>query len=222
MLQTIHTSALRRHVHGEAYAAVVLSGCYEEAGDLGRLRVQSGDVVLHEAFEAHLDLFPAPGVTVLNVSLPMHCSFQPGLGSVDDPDAIVRMAEQDEVEAASLLLSQAKIREPELQDWPDELALALIRDPSLRLSHWSIAKGIAPWTLSRGFFQIFNVSPSVFRARARTRQAHKAIRLTSKPLASIAAHCGFADQSHMTRHVKNITGRCPGSWRRAANRFKTV
>jgi hypothetical protein len=33
MWQTIRTSALGRQVHKHAYAALVLSGCYEEAGD---------------------------------------------------------------------------------------------------------------------------------------------------------------------------------------------
>ena len=221
MRQTIRTSALGRHVHKQAYAALVLSGCYEEAGDLGRLRVRAGDVVLHEAFEAHLDRFVASGVTVLNISLPVQYGFQPGLGRIDDPDAIVRIAEKDEAEAAVLLVSLAEIREPECRDWPDELAAALMRDASLSLSYWSKAKGITPWALSRGFAQVFDVSPSAFRARARARHAWKAIRTTDMPLARIAAHCGFADQSHMTRSVKSMTGKGPQAWRFAANRFKT-
>jgi hypothetical protein len=99
MLQTIRTSALARHVHKHAYAALVLSGCYEEAGDLGRLRVHAGDVVLHEAFEAHLDRFPASGAIVLNISLPAQYMFQSGLGRMDDSDAIVRIAEKNEAPA---------------------------------------------------------------------------------------------------------------------------
>lgn len=213
MWQTIRTSALGRHVHKHAYAAVVLSGGYEEAGDLGCLRAHAGHVVLHEAFEAHLDRFPAAGVTVLNISLPGQCAFRPGLGRVNDPDAIVRIAEKNEAEAADLLLSLTEIQEPECCDWPDELAAALTQNASLSLSSWSAAKGITPWSLSRGFAQVFEVSPSAFRARARTRQAWKAIRTTRASLARIATHCGFADQSHMTRSVKSMTGKSPRAWR---------
>jgi hypothetical protein len=50
--QTLRTPLIGRHVHKRAYAALVLSGCYEEAGDSGRHRVQVGNVVLHEAFES--------------------------------------------------------------------------------------------------------------------------------------------------------------------------
>jgi AraC-like DNA-binding protein len=221
MLQTIRSSALGRHVHKRAYAALVLSGGYEEAGDLGCLRVRAGDVVLHQAFEAHLDRFPASGAKVLNISLSTQSMFQPGLGRIDDPDSIVRIAENNEAEAAEQLLSLTEIHEPECRDWPDELAAALVQYPSLSLSHWSKVRGIAPWTLSRGFAQVFDVSPSAFRARARARHAWKAIRTTDTPLAEIAADCGFADQSHMTRNVKNVTGQPPRAWRFAANRFKT-
>jgi len=39
-------------------------------------------------------------------------------------------------------------------------------------------------------------------------------------LAEIAAVAGFADQSHMTRAVRALTGQTPGDWLRS-NRFKT-
>lgn len=221
-LQTIRAAALGRHVHKHAYAALVLSGCYEEAGDLGCLRVRAGDVVLHDAFEAHLDRFPAGGAKVLNIFLPARSTFHPGLRRIDDPDSIIRIAEKNEAEAAALLLSLTEIQEPDCRDWPDELAAALMEYPSLSLSHWGNAKGITPWTLSRGFAQVFDVSPSAFRARARTRHAWTAIRTTDAALARIAAHCGFADQSHMTRGVKSMTGKCPRAWRLAANRFNTA
>jgi AraC-like DNA-binding protein len=221
MLQTIRTSALGRHVHKHAYAALVLSGCYEEAGDLGRLRVRAGDVVLHDGFEAHLDRFPASGAKILNIALPARSQFQAGLGTIDDPDSIVRIAENNEVEAAEKLLSLTEIQEPDCRDWPDELAAALMQCPSLSLSQWSEMRGVAPWTLSRGFAQVFDISPSAFRVRSRTRHAWKAIRTTDAPLAHIAADCGFADQSHMTRSLKSMTGQGPRAWRFAANRFKT-
>jgi AraC-like DNA-binding protein len=192
---------------------VVLSGRYEEAGDLGRLRVGAGDVILHEAFEAHLDRFPASGVTVLNISLPGHQAFQPGLGSVDDPDSIVRIAEKSETDAAALLVSLIRIRQPQHSDWTDELAAAMLQNPSLSLSRWSREHRIASWSVSRGFAQVFAVTPSAFRARARARCAWDAIRTTGASLATIAADCGFADQSHMTRSVKSVTGKSPYAWR---------
>jgi AraC-like DNA-binding protein len=213
--QTIRTPVIGRHVHKRAYAALILSGCYEEAGDSGRHRVQAGDVVLHEAFEAHLDRFPTAGAVVLNVPLPAQYASRPGVASVNDPDAIVHLVEAGDSEAAALLLWSTEIRQRDFQDWPDELAMSLTQNASVSLSGWSEAKGIPRWDVSRSFAKIFGISPSAFRARARTRQAWRAIRTTDTPLSAIAAHCGFADQAHMTRSVKTMTGRCPSVWRSA-------
>jgi AraC-like DNA-binding protein len=101
------------------------------------------------------------------------------------------------------------------------LAAALVRNPSLKLSQWGEKKGIAPWTVSRGFELVFGVSPEAFRARTRARHALRSIRNTQASLANIAVELGFADQSHMTRSVKQLTGIGPRAWRSAANRFKT-
>ena len=211
--QTIRTPIIGRHVHKRSYAALVLSGGYEEAGDSGRHRVRAGDVVLHESFEAHLDRFPMSRAVVLNVPFPAQWAFRSGVATVNDPDAIVRLVEEGDSEAAALLLWSTEIRQREFQDWPDELAMSLAHNASVSFSGWSEAKGISPWDLSRSFAKVFGISPSAFRARARTRQAWRAIRTTDTPLSAIAAHCGFADQAHMTRSVKTMTGMTPGEWR---------
>ena len=221
MWQTIRSPALGRHVHGTAYAALVLSGGYEEAGDRGRFQVKAGDVVFHGQFEAHLDRFADAGAQVLNLRLPTGSSYAPGIARVADPDSVASAAETSRRDPVNLLFSAATSEIPQFADWPDELAAALWKNPSLRLSEWAEENGIAPWTVSRGFALVFGVSPEVFRSRARAHQALKFIQDTSAPLASISADLGFADQSHMTRRVTQLTGIGPQAWRSAANGFKT-
>lgn len=221
MRHIIRTSSLERHVHAEPYAALVLSGGYEEAGDHGRFFVNAGDAIFHDAFEAHLNHFLKQGAIVLNLRLAPTGCYATGVGRVVDPDFVVRVAEKDRSAAADLLLSVAVRWTPQLADWPDELAAILMECPSLKLSEWGTEKGIAPWTISRGFAQVFGVSPEAFRARVRARKAWKAVQGTPVPLATIAAELGFADQAHMTRSVKELTGLPPQAWRSAANRFKT-
>lgn len=221
MRQTIDSAVFGRHSHGHAYAAVVLCGGYEEAGDHGRFRVEPGDVVLHERFEAHINRFPLSGAVVLNLPLPEGHSFIPGRGCIDDPDTIVRLAERDRAEAAALLLSAFTVRNAGHADWPDELAADLIENPSLSLSRWAEARGLTPWGLSRGYMQAFGISPSAFRARTRARHAWKAIGTGERPLVQIAVDLGFSDQSHMTRSVKQLTGKSPRAWQIRASRFKT-
>jgi len=151
---------------------------------------------------------------MLNLRLGHLDGFTPGLATIADPDAIVRAAEKDQVEAVGLLLAAATGRRTLPADWPDELATALIGNPSLVLSDWAHRRGIAPWTVSRGFARVFGVTPEGFRARVRTRRAWRSIRTSQTPLAWIAAEQGFADQPHMTRSVKQLTGMVPQMWRR--------
>jgi AraC-like DNA-binding protein len=213
MLQRIQTSALLRHVHRDGYAALVLSGGYEEAGDFGRFRVRAGQVVLHEAFEGHLDRFPASGAVVLNLPLHAGAPIEGGPCTVEDPDAVVRLAEVDPQRAATRLLASVSPVDLACADWPDLLARDLLRDPDLALGVWGETAGLSAWTVSRGFARIFGLTPVRFRARVRARRAWNAIRSTGEPLATVAAQLGFADQSHMTRSVSELTGRSPQSWR---------
>ncbi len=221
-LQTIRNTALGWHKHDAAYVALVIAGGYEEAGDRGRFRTEPGHALFHASFEAHLDRFLPQGAVVLNLSLPERISFRPGLSEIPDLDAVVRTAEKSREGALELLLSSAHAVPRKAADWPDELAQDIIERPSLKLGLWSRQRGLAPWTVSRGFRQVFGVSPEAFRVRARARQAWELICVTDTSLASIAGQVGFADQAHMCRGVRQLTGSSPRSWKQPLNGFKTA
>jgi len=207
-----------RHRHARAYAAIVLSGGYEESGSQGRFRVHAGDVLLHGAFDAHLNRFDA-ACEIQNLPLDgiaVACS----AARVRDVDAFARLAERDPREAAASLLDQVLPAASEAPDWQDRLAFDLLDDPGLRLDAWAATHGLAQATLSRGFARVFGVSPGIFRAEVRTRRAVTALATTDLPLARIASATGFADQAHMTRAVSALTGQPPGRLR--SNGFKTL
>ena len=96
MILTHHApnEVLPRHQHVDAFAALVLSGHYAEAGDAGRYRVEAGDLLIHQAFESHIDRFDSEGAEVLVIGLPGVWS-GPLLGQIADPDKVVRTAEHD-------------------------------------------------------------------------------------------------------------------------------
>ena len=202
-----------RHRHNRAYAALILAGSYEESGSFGRYRVRAGQVLLHRRFDAHLDRFAGCGARILNLLLDDEPRF--GLGLVTDPDAIVRLSETDADAAVRALTAQVRPLAPADSDWPDLLARALRDDPQLRLDEWSECHELAPATLSRGFARVFGTSPAAFRAEARALRALNLMTVTAGPLAAIAADAGFADQAHMTRAIRALTGLPPGRWRRS-------
>lgn len=208
-----------RHTHDTAYAAIVISGSYEECGSRGRFRVGPGHVLLHGAFDAHLDRFNGTGAEILNISLRRTISF--AVGCITDTDAIVRLADKDADEAGDVLCAEIAPLETQMGDWPDLLADHLLENPDCRLTHWAETHGLALETVSRGFGRVFGVTPATFRAEARARQAFRHIVHDYMPLADVAAMTGFADQPHMSRAIKALTGDTPHAWRQQSNRFKT-
>jgi AraC-like DNA-binding protein len=209
-----------RHRHGKGYAALVLAGSYEEAGQHGRCRLGAGDVVLHSNFDAHQNRIGLKGAKILNIPLAFCTGSTTRVGRCDALDRIVFLSERD-LPAAAFELSQSfKPILPLLADWPDQLAAALAEDPRLSMWEWAREHGLAPSVLSRGFKMVFGISPIAYRAEARARRAWRRIAGGSEPLVSIALDVGFADQSHMTHAVRDFTGRTPGQWRRS-NGYKT-
>jgi AraC-like DNA-binding protein len=210
---------IARHSHSHAYAAIVLAGGYEECGSRGRFRVGPGDVLLHDAFDGHLDRIRCEGAQILNL---VTTGWAPGfsVGEARDPDALARIAETDTAEARACLREQLREQPHAPGDWPDVLARDLLADPGCRLDAWADAHGLSAEAVSRGFGKVFGQTPAAFRAEARTRRAFALVAGTDAPLASIAASAGFADQAHMSRCMRALTGLPPGAWRRS-NPFKT-
>jgi AraC-like DNA-binding protein len=211
---------LSRHLHDHAFAAVVLAGSYVEAGDTGRHWMEAGDVLLHRAWESHLDRFGRRGAEVLVLEIDDRdvCGEDMCLlnGRVADPDALVRLAERDPAQAARRMLAELKPKPDRPADWPDQLALALNEDPALSLGAWAHERGLHLGSVSRGFRQVFGTTPVAFRLVQRTRRAIEALRGSVEPLSLVAQDCGFADQAHMSRAIQRLARTTPAALRRAA------
>jgi AraC-like DNA-binding protein len=207
---------LPRHCHREPFAAIVLSGTYTEAGDRGRVRVGAGDVVLHGRYESHLDCFAVNGAEVL--VLPYSDAGTHGaIARIEDPDVVARMAERDLSQAAQYVAAHLRPAAAVVEDWPDRLARQLRADPDLVIHEWAEEVGLSAESVSRGFRRIYGVPPVTFRARMRALRA-LALLDCSRPLADIAASCGFADQAHLSRSIRQLTGYSPKAWRALAHR----
>jgi AraC-like DNA-binding protein len=209
--QTLTAGRMERHRHVHGYAALVLAGGYVEAGDRGRFDARAGQVLIHGAWESHMDAFRGAGAVVLNLPFAGGTTF--GAGRVDDPDALARTAERDLVAAALLLDETLEPFEAAMDDWPDRLAAALRRDPGLALEGWAAGEGLKPETVSRGFRQAFGTTPKRYRAEQRGLAAVRALERRDDPPAALAAELGFADQAHMSRAVTALTGLTPGRLR---------
>ena len=214
MTRTHHApnEVLPRHQHAGAFAALVLSGRYAEAGDTGCHRVGPGDVLIHQAFESHIDRFAAERAEVLVVGLPGVWQ-GPLLGCIADSDRVVRLAERDTAAAVRMIARDMVAKSRAAHDWPDLLAQELRSDPCVAIGEWAERMGLHPGSISRGFRQVFGVTPAAFRLRARTHNAIAAIRVSRATLCEIADTSGFADQAHMSRAIGRMAGMSPAQLR---------
>lgn len=204
-------SFMSRHRHSEAYAAIILEGQYEEIGDSGHWRLSAGDIVVHRRFEAHQNQVGAFGALVFNLAigpLPLRDS----VFRLKGADRLVASPEAWENDAISVLAA-CEPRQPEIDDWPDQLAFDLRADPGLCIGAWAQAATLARETVSRGFKRVYGVTPAAYRAQARTRAALEALINGRESLVETANAAGFADQAHMSRAIVSLTGRTPKAWR---------
>jgi AraC-like DNA-binding protein len=200
------------HSHRHAYAAVVLSGGYTEAGHGGRRRVEAGAVIVHGPFSAHTDSFDARGAEIVNVPLGPDLNIQGLSGEVRDPENLLRDLLENPEDAHCLLSARVE-RAPMEWELPDLLAAQLDEGLGCSLASWASEHGVAPRTLSRQFQSLYSTTAAAYRAQARARRAWSRIVGENTSLPELAYDLGFSDQAHMSRAVASLTGRTPRQWR---------
>jgi len=176
---------MARHRHTEGYAALVLAGGYVEAGDSGRIRVRPGQVVVHNAHEAHQNEFSSVSSQVLNITLVDELDVVTGV--VKDPDVIARLAERDMFGAAAMLRDAIRPLDAQFADWPDQLAAALASTAEVSIQDWANGMGLKPQSISRGFRRVYGVSPKRYRLEQRTLRAIRRLQTWRGTLTSLAA-----------------------------------
>lgn len=209
------------HRHELAYAALVLDGDYEEASPEGVWRLEAGDLVVHPPYHLHLNRFERGGVRVLNITLPHAivrrlASHSYGVVRPRDADALTRARDNDVVDAlGDTLADAATVSPPAARDWLDAFADALRAEPAMQIGVLAQRFGVTPTHAARAFGRRFGLTPAAFRAEQRLRAGLQCLAAEDAVLADIAAVCGFADQSHMTRTLVAATGQTPSRLRAA-------
>ncbi len=84
----------------------------------------------------------------------------------------------------------------------------------ISLAEPAAACGLSVSYFSRAFRKSVGTPPYRWLLLQRVLRAKSLLRDAKRPLADIAAACGFADQSHFTRLFTGIVGASPGAWRK--------
>lgn len=104
-----------------------------------------------------------------------------------------------------------------LAPWQLRRAKAALADLAQRPTLADMARlcKVSPSHFSRSFKVAEGKSPSEWLAEYRIARAVDMLRESPLPIAEIAVHCGFSDQSHFTRSFTRFKGQPPATWRRS-------
>jgi AraC-like DNA-binding protein len=201
-----------RHRHAAGHATIVLAGSFEEASFAGRCFAGPGDVLLHGAFDCHANWITSRNPLKV-LRLPWFDNQLEGRFRVREPDALLKLAQRDPIEAMDELRADLIHVGSTRFHWTERLAHALGVETFTCLETWAESEGLAPETVSRGFHRTFGVTPKIFRIESRARRAWNFLLYSSSPLTEIAHQMGFADHAHLSRCIVALTGAPPSYWR---------
>lgn len=200
--------ALATHRHATAYAALVLDGSYVEASADGPVICKPGTLVLHPRWHAHGNRFGRHGAKVVNLEL--------GAGEAADALRILRVEDVREAAAVftraphhlpGLIAASRPVELPALPAWQQRFLQGLVHESS-GISQLAHRVGVSPAHASRAFVASHGMPPQVLRRELRCRDAI-ALLAGGLPLAEVAARSGFADQAHLGRTLRAMTGATP-------------
>lgn len=233
---------LPRHAHGAGQLVFVLEGSYRESWERRRIEgidLTPGSVLYRPPDEPHANVFGAEDVLALTVSY--HRDRLAALGASRRPlpvpallddlrpriESELRLrdgASRTALEGLALLLLarlerfggafEDRNRRP---GWLDDAVHFVERHHAEPITLATVAEAVGRHraTVSATFRRHLGRSVGQVIRDVRVGRALDAIRSSQRPLAEIAAACGFSDQSHMGRLVKRATGRPPGAIRRS-------
>jgi AraC family transcriptional regulator len=231
--------AVAEHEHEAPYFSLLLEGAYEERGDGFDLRYEPYTLVFHAARTAHEDrmlgpcrffaadllpkwetviaelggerahVFELSGGDPIWLVLRLYREF---LARVDSADFAVE-ALMYELCAHVAKRSHDESHEPAWLAIADDAVRERYREP-LDLAALASSAKVHPTHLCRTFRRFRGQAISDAMTGARVQFVARRLTESQVPLADIAAEAGFADQSHMTRVFKRVTGCPPGDHRR--------
>ncbi len=82
------------------------------------------------------------------------------------------------------------------------------------LDHLAGLSGLSRFHFARVFEKTTGISPHAYLLQTRVNRARILLETSARRLADIAAECGFADQSHLTRSFRRQFGLTPGHYRK--------
>lgn len=227
------------HDHPYTSLTLVIGGSIDERAGGREERAEPLSVVVKPLGTVHADRVGPHGARTLQICLDDHFASElaqagPGLDRWrwlhGGPAALrmmavlveLRTAASDEasIEAALLDFVGSLSESPRRADRAPPTWLGRVREEidetchtGPRVRDLAADAGVHPVFLARAFRTFYGISVTDRLKRGRVRRAARLLADTDTSLSSVAFQAGFADQSHLTRVFKELTGVTPGRYR---------
>lgn len=227
-----------RHAHDTTALSLVLAGELEERSNRTEVTGSSLSVVVKPAGVPHANRFGPRGARMLAVVFAP--SFLEDLDVQAEGFGRWQWGHGGPLAAPALRLWQAASHPDSVADALDDALVDLVDTlhegsaPSGTAPDWlgevrdrlhdefeappsaqalAAMAGVHRVHLARRFRQHFGCSTTAYLRRLRVQAAAHALASTRRPLAEVALDAGFADQPHLSRTFKAVTGVTPGAFR---------
>jgi len=221
-------SSIPWHAHEKAYVTFVMRGAYREHLGGTTRTCATNAIVTHARGELHADDFATPAAC-LSIESDRPLPYDDVSAVVATPasaalgDRILRELRRHDAFShlviEGLLLevfgeaarSRAGTFEPA---WLRDIRAIIAASFDAKLTLTALARNanVHPTHLARAFRRHFGCTVGDALRESRVEKAKHAI-ASGDSLADVAAQCGFADQSHLTRTFRRITGITPAAFR---------
>ncbi len=242
MVQPHVDCGLRPHVHEVPHLVMVFRGrVVDQRGPCGD-HIRAGHVVLHPPGIVHENLIVGPDATLVAIDLPGHAAelvtalyggvsqnvrftFESVRGVPEQIREEALLADEASQRIIPALVDQllalgtrVVARERDVPVWLLEAEGIVRHGYAQKLTAADLAAriGISASRLTHGFRDLRGHSFGDFLREVRLGAAARALGASDEPIGSIAANCGFADQSHLTRVFRDAKGCTPLEYRRRA------
>jgi len=233
--------AVSWHEHERASLCFVLRGSFTESFDRGAQLCHRFDLTFKPAGQSHRDEYGPVGATSLVIEItpervaeldgeallaegPVHFGDAALVGfgmriyrDFVTSDAVSPLAiEADLLELVAQVTRLRRLERAMLRPIWLRQVKELLEDcwsEDLSLARLACAAGVHPVHLAQVFRRRFGCPVGEYVRRIRVRRAREQIVDSDRPLAQIAASCGFYDQTHFTRVFKRFMGITPGEFR---------
>ena len=216
------------HHHDYSHLSWILNGGNLETRRSNEIQVKPGTILLYDVGEIHRNRFTAHPSKNLNIEFgPDFFNDEISLthysnkaeNTTDLLKIYMELSYADSYSAdaiehmvKSLFWNSEKTLS---KDWVEK-AKEIINDQwseFLSLDYLSKELHMHPVTISKHFSKRTGFTLAEYMRKVKICRAIDMLISTQKPYAEIAAQCGFSDQSHMTRLIREFTGTTPGKIR---------